>query len=350
MSRRPKLQEVANLAGVSIGTASHALNNKSVVAAETRERVIQAAAQLGYKLPRVPEVTARARVKVFGALVKLIYDLNPSIDPLSSYLLGSAERECHTRKISLLYSGMEVDERADVQTWPPMLHNREVDGFLIIGSFPQNAVMDIGRQTDKPIVLVNTYVSSSPFDRVVTDNFEGAFNAVNYLVQKGHHRIGLIGSNLNSYPSIRDRRDGYLRALQANQIHEVYIEDGTLDSVSAYQSTISLLRRAPEITAIFVCSDEAARGVVHAAHDLGRQIPQDLSLIGFDDLDPIAEMLSLTTMKIDITFMGSMAVRLLIDRIQNSEHAPITALLGTRLVERQSVQTLDITPIRQRVN
>jgi DNA-binding LacI/PurR family transcriptional regulator len=346
LARRPKLQEVANLAGVSIGTASHALNNKRMVSPETRERVIQAATELGYKLPGVPQSSTFSRIKVLGALVKLTHALNPPIDAFSSYLLSSAERECHKRHISLLYAGVEVDANSVAQAWPSMLKDKQFDGLLIIGTFLQETILKIAEKTDKPIVLVDGYAPANYFDRVLTDNLEGAFNAVSYLIQKGHRRIGLIGSNANSYPSIRDRREGYLRALQTNGITESYIQESTLDSVAAYDATILLLRRCPEITAIFVCNDDTARGVVHAAHDLGRHIPGDLSLIGFDDLDPIAEMLSLTTMKIDISFMGAIGVRMLIDRIQNPDHVPMTALLGTRLVERQSVREFQgVSPV-----
>jgi len=195
----------------------------------------------------------------------------------------------------------------------------------------------------KPVVLVDAYAPAQELDSVVSDNLHGAYNAVSYLVKQGHRKIGLLGSQPDGYPSIRERRKGYMRALKHHHIHESFIEDSPLIREAVYDAALRLLRRCPEITAIFACNDNVAVGVIHAAHDLGRDVPGDLSLVGFDDIDLASEIKpALTTVYVDKLLLGSTAVRLLRDRSEDPYRTCITATLATRLVIRDSVRPLKL--------
>jgi LacI family transcriptional regulator len=174
---------------------------------------------------------------------------------------------------------------------------------------------------------------------VVTDNLMGAFHAVKYLIELGHRRIGLVGSTANGYPSIRERRKGYIKALRSAGIQDEFIEESPLSRAGGYNATSALLQRTPPISAIFACNDEVAMGAMNAAREAGRLIPDDLSLVGFDDIDLAQEVNPpLTTVHVDKVLMGVLAVRLLRDRAENPGRPALTTTLGTNLIVRESVR------------
>ncbi|MBN2303849.1 MAG: LacI family DNA-binding transcriptional regulator [Anaerolineae bacterium] len=337
---RPKLQDVADLAGVSIGTASQALNNKASVLPETRERVLQAAQELGYELP-ARTTTPEHAISTLGVLVKIHPGQNIPIDPFYGAVLSGAEQECKRRNISLMYASMPVDELSNVIEWPPLVNDQQVDGWLILGAFLQDAVLELEQRLRQPIILVDAYAPDSNYDIIVTDNVTGAYNAVTYLIDRGHRNIGLIGSTPDGSPSVRERRQGYLKALAEHGIEQAFIEDSPLHGPDVYTAAQTLFNRAPEITAIFACNDDVAIAVMRAGHDLGLRVPDDFSLVGFDDLTLASEVIPpLTSVFVDQMLMGALGVRQLLDRSEHPDRVPFTITLGTRLIERQSVRTL----------
>lgn len=337
---KPTLRDVARQAGVSLGTASQALNRRPGVAAQTRALVLEAAAALGYQFQSRARPAA-APLTTIGLLIKQDAGEEPGINPFYSRVIAGAERECQARGISLLYATVQVDAYSHVAHLPPMLANDQLDGVLVVGAFLEEAIGVIHHQAGVPVVLVDSYAPGSGFDSVVTDNINGAIAAVSHLIENGHRHIGLIGSAPDGYPSIRERRKGYTRALQEHGITPLYIEDGPLLPEDAHAATRRLLRRAPQITAIFACNDTVAIAAMDAARELGRAIPGDLSIIGFDDIDFAAQTVPpLSTMHVDKIHMGELAVRRLAERVENPGAPPLTLALGTRLVARESVRAL----------
>jgi len=346
VSSRPKLQDVANLAGVSIGTASQALNNKASVSPETRELVFQAANQLGYELPTRTIVPADKDTSAIGVLVQAKVGQSVLIDPFYSAVLNGAEQECKRHNLNLSYSSLPVNEQSLAVEWPHLIKEQQPTGWLVVGAFAPETVFELEQRLTPPVVLVDTHAPDSSYDMVVTDYVTGAHDAVAYLVDQGHQHIGLMGSSPESHPGIQQRREGYARALADSGIETLYIEDSPLHSDAVFHATQRLLKRAPEITAIFACNDDVAMSVMRAAYDLGRRIPDDLSVVGFGDTGPASEIIPpLTTVFVDKVLMGALGVRQLLDRRQNPARVPFTIALGTRLVERQSVQKA----VRQKV-
>jgi LacI family transcriptional regulator len=329
---------VADRAGVSIGTASQALNNKANVSATTRARVIQAAEELGYQ-PQV-RISTRSHksLSTVGILVKFMPQHQKVLDPFYSHVLSGAERECQQRGLSLTYASLVVDERGHALEWPVLFEDMQVDGLIVVGAFLQNTLTQISQQLDRPIVLVDAYAPDARYDSVVIDNRGGSYTAVRHLIEQGHRHIGLIGSAPDAYPSIRERRQGYFDAVEDAGIVETYVEDSLLQNDAAYTATLALLQRAPHITAIFACNDDTAFGVMRAAHELDRQMPEALSVVGFDDMEPSSHVIPpLTTMHVHKTAMGALGVRLLIDRVNYVDWPPVTTVLNTELVIRDTV-------------
>jgi DNA-binding LacI/PurR family transcriptional regulator len=191
-----------------------------------------------------------------------------------------------------------------------------------------------------PVVLVDAFAAGIECDTVNTNNLCGAYDAVKYLIDHGHRHIGLIGSSETGpdHPSIGDRRQGYLKALAEYGINGDYVEDSLLQAESAFRATQKLIERAPDVTAIFACNDDVAISAIHALNEIGKRVPDDVSIIGFDDKAvELTPPLPLTTIKVEKELMGALAVRQLYERAMYRDRPPITTIIGTRLVVRASV-------------
>jgi LacI family transcriptional regulator len=342
MAKHPTFREIAKRADVALSTVSQVLNNRPGVALETRHRVLEVAAELGYRQRIVSDSIISPRLSTIALLTKR-HDGDPvHINPFYSYVLAGAERECQRHNIGLMYSSIEVDADSRALRLPASILDQRVDGVIIVGTFLEETISDIGRQAGQNIVLVDAYTSGkTSYDSVLIDNFNGAFNAVSYLIENGHRHIGLIGSHPHSYPSILERRKGYVRALHMHSIHDLYIEDCLLERPDAFDATVRLMNRAREITAIFACNDNVAIGVMNAIQKLGLGVPEAVSVAGFDDIDLAQEVTpTLTTVHVDKVLLGVMAVRMLKDRAETPERPALTTTLSTQLIVRESVRSL----------
>jgi len=311
VAKSPSIRDVAQHANVSIGTASRALNNKSNVLPETRAQVLKAASELGYKLQfRVP-TSVSAKLNTIGVVMKRDPGQHPRVDPFNYVILTGVEAECQKLGISLMFSSIEVDHYSHVTNKPAILKDDTVDGLLIIGAVFSDPDIAAAIPQDKPVVLVDAYNLHQEIDSVLIDNYGGAYKAVSYLIAHGHTHIGLVASDgtVNEHAGVRARRRAYLNALKDHDIAHVHIEDSSLTHHSGYEATIKLLQRSPEVTAIFACNDEAAAGVIAAANEMGRGVPDDISVIGFDDTEVATRTLpNLTTMFVDKALMGARLV------------------------------------------
>jgi LacI family transcriptional regulator len=338
MANSITLRDVADLAGVSIGTASQALNNRPNVAAATRARVIDAAVTLGYPVKDKPVSTKRSELSVVGLLTKHDFGLPLDVNPFYSHVQMGVESECRKSHLSLMYANIEVDVSNRPVMWPLMISEQQVDGLIMAGTFIEDTVDLLQRKIDIPIVLVDSYAPNLPFDSIVIDNITGACEGVAYLLDQGHTHIGLIGFNEESPPSIQERWKGYIKTLQEQGMEDLYIEASGLSRESGYEVTQRLLQRAPEITAIFACNDLTAIGALHAARDMDLAVPDDLSVMGFDNIDLAKEISpALTTIHVHKTWLGVLGVRQLMARAQSPDEPRVTILLDTELIVRDSV-------------
>ena len=337
MSNGVRLQEVADLAGVSIGTASQALNNRPNVASDTRARVVDAARTLGYPIKHRVEQVADD-LEVIGMLTKHDYGYPPYTNPFYSVVQVGVESECRRQNISLMYANIEVDGSNHPVAWPPMLSEERIDGLLLVGTFIEDTVDVLKRRLDLPIVLIDAYAPNLPYDSVLIDNDAGTCTAIEYLIRFGHRRIGLIGTHPDSPPSVVERRVSFLRLMKAYGLSEAYVEDSEVSYQAGEHSLRRLLERAPEVTAVFASADLVAIGALNAARNLGIAVPGELSVIGFDDIDSASVVTpALTTVRVHKTWMGSLAVRQLLSRASDPLQPKITISVSTRLVERDSV-------------
>ncbi len=339
MKTKPTISDIAQLTGVSVSTVSLILNNKPGLSAETRRRVLQAAEELEY--PLKPAVTTvETRLSTVGMIIKTDPDSPPQANPFYSKVIVGIEDVCRRNCIDLLFTMLPVDENNRPVEVPQLLLNDNVDGLLLVGTFVDETITSISSRRLPPIVLVDGYSNTESFDTVVSDNFRAAYQAVSYLVEKGHRHIGLIGSEVDSYPSLKERRNGYLRAMKENNLSQIYIANFNINRSNGYNETLALLQEYPHITALFCVNDDAGSFAIRAANTLGKRVPADISIIGYDDTYiALNTHPALTTMRVDTVAMGRAAVHLLSLRIENPDSAHMSLIIHTTLIERDSVTT-----------
>lgn len=348
MSKPPSLREVAQHAGVSLGTASRALNNKSNVLPETRARVMKAATVLGYKVQVRAATPLSTKINTVGLAIKRDPGVNPKVDPFHYSILTGIEDECRNLGLNLMFTSIEVDEDSNAINKPVMMEGEEIDGLIIVGAVLNDLEIVESINPEIPVVLIDSYCPHKDFESVEIDNFRSAYRAVSYLIMNGHTQIGLIGSSgfAHEHNGVRSRRRAYQRALHDNDIPHEYIMNSRLNDDSAYGATLSLFDQHPEVTAIFSCNDEIVRSIYMALDEMNLRVPDDVSVVGFDNtemsslLDP-----QLTTVFVDTVLMGVLGVRQLYDLAANRDRVPLKTILQTRIIERSSVKQLSNRPL-----
>ncbi|MCA9914522.1 MAG: substrate-binding domain-containing protein, partial [Anaerolineae bacterium] len=309
-----------------------------------RQRVLAVAKKLGYSKTGNGILLQNPSISTIGLLTRSDPDGGSMLtNTFFSQIIVNIERECQRNNLNLMYANIEVDENGHTNNMPPMLLDELVDGVIVVGAFIEDTITDIYRRAGNNIVLIDGYTAAEiAFDSILIDNRQGAALATEHLIKNGHRKIGLIGSNINDYPSIAQRREGYLQTLARHGIHESYIGESNLLVHTGYEATLRLMKKHPEITAIFACNDvTAVNAVIAALRELGYRVPDDISVIGFDDTDIASQSNpTLTTIRVDRELMGILGVQRLIEQSKNPERSPIKTLISTQLIERHSVKRL----------
>ena len=340
---RVKMKDIARESGVSLSTVSLVLSDKPGLTPETRVRVLDAARSLGYRSKANGVPYSIVQLKTIGLIVKAQPEEVPQTNEFYSHVLAGIEATCRLMNLNLLFATMPVDTDNRPVQIPQLLQKGNADGLLLVGAFVDETLAQVVGERSIPVVLVDAYSDTNQYDAVVSGNFEGAYQAVSYLYKKGHRQIGFVGAYPDAYPSLRDRRRGYSQALQDLHISQSYFSDCRVHLPDAMQATTRLMHDNPQITAIVGCNDEAAIGAMHALSEAGFNVPNDVSVIGYDDINLSAHVIPpLTTMQVDKGIMGRLAVQLLVNRAQLAESAVVISVVRPRLVERQSVK--DICP------
>lgn len=348
MANQVTLRDIAEESGFSIAAVSLALRHKPGVSDATREHILEVAETLGYPLNGPEEIASSEVLRNLGLIVKSEPEIPPRANPFYSRILAGIEDVCRQEEINLLYAKILVDSNNRPVQIPRLLSYKKLEALLIVGAFVDGAVASqIEGQLRIPVVLVDAYAIYDEYDVVVSDNFAGAYTAVKYLIDKGHRHIGMLGGCQSSYPSLRERRRGYEQALVNCDIPHSYLTDCSLNPDEAFKATQELLEAYPQITAIFGCNDEVSIAAIQAAQTMGRKVPEQLSIIGYDDIDFSRYVTPpLTTMRVDKVMMGREAVRLLLWRLQHPDAARMTITVHSPLVERSSVlpHTAELAP------
>ena len=325
------IKDVAKEAGVSYSTVSRVVNNKTYVNPDTRDRVVQAMLRLGYQVNLHARSLAGGQSNVIGLLV---VDLTTQY--MGEIISGIDDVLAANQYELMLYTTHR--RKAKESAYVHMMARGLADGLLLSLPREPEAYLKSLRQKGFPYVIID-HRSEEPSDLFVSaDNYQGGYDATNYLIGLGHRRIGIVTGWMDMV-SARDRLEGYRAALADAGlpfIDELMFQ-GDFSQPGGFNGGTHLLELAERPSAIFASNDISAMGVIEAARAKGFQVPRDLSVVGFDDI-PTAALLSpqLTTMRQPLQEMGRSATQMLLDLLRTPEERPQSVIFPTELVVRET--------------
>lgn len=327
----PTMRQVAERAGVSPTTVSHVINQTRFVSAATQQRVLVAMKELGYR----PNILARSLRRGETHTLGLI--LPDSANPFFAEIGRKIEEAAFKENYSVILCNTEGDTAKELW-YVDVLGKKQVDGIIFVGTGDQADSLLLLFDQEIPLVLVDRDLPEVEVDAVLTDNLLGGQQATSHLIDLGHRRIGCITGPSHLTPSAQ-RVTGYRHALEdaGLPVDEGLIKRGDFHPESGHTAALSLIALANAPTAIFVCNDLMAIGVLFAAAEVGRRVPEDLSVVGFDDIELASYTIpSLTTISQPKSQIGRTAVKLLIERIADKSRPVQRVLLSTSLIQRRS--------------
>lgn len=332
-NQNPNLKDVAKKAGVSIATVSRALNYPNKVDSTTLARINKVIKEINYKPNRVAQ-----RLRIKGGNRKIIGLLVPDIqNPFYVEVVRGVEDYAYSRNYALLMSNFAQSKEKE-KMYLDIMKSESVDGLIVAPYDEHDAEVISLIKEGIPTVCVDRGLASVNVDTILVDNENGAFEAVELLIKKGHKRIAYIGG-LPSIPTSQQRKDGYVKALTKNNIKvdEKLIRFGDSKKESGNLITKELLKMKNPPTAIFAGNNLITLGTLETIHSLGLSIPKDVAVIGFDDM-PWAISLNppLTAVKQPGYEIGKQAAGLLYQRILDPEKLSAKTILNTELIIRSS--------------
>ena len=329
------IQDVAAAADVSVSTVSRVLNGKDDVSADTLEKVQRIIEELGYTSSLAAKSMRSRQTNVIGLITPDVGD-SFSIEVMKGVNQGITQFGYDL----ITYTGGDSTARswpAREQKYTSLLNGSITDGIIIV------APTALTFSTAYPIVAVDYHPGDADFPTIIATNREGALSVMNYLIQLGHRRIGFIGGRTDLQSAIR-RHQGYIDGLQQAGIpvDPDLIQDGNFTMEVGYRCGQHLLGLADRPTAIFAANDQSAFGVIKAAHEMGLKIPDDLSIVGFDNIPETAYHLpvGLTTIDQGLHEMGRAATEILIKLIKGEEVRETIYKIPTQLVVRGSCRAI----------
>ena len=329
------IREVAEKAHVSVTTVSHVVNQTRFVAPETETRVRQAMADLNYRPNTLARSLRRGETKTIGLI------LPDSANPFFAESARLLEEFAFQQSYSLILCNSNGDLEKE-RLYTEVLFNKQVDGiiFMAAGDDTQSLQELIDRQL--PVVVVDRILDHLDVDAVITDNLQSGHMAARYLIENGHSRISIIRGPSNVNPSAQ-RVTGFRQAMkEAGLVVDAEFEAcGDFHPESGYRAAMSMLRLSPPPTAIFACNDLMAIGALKAVREAGLSVPEDISLVGHDNIEMASYIQpALTTISQPVEELAATAIKLLLERIEQPGLAPRRIVLPNRLVVRQSVRRI----------
>ena len=338
--RRVKLTDIAARTGFTVGTISKALQNKEGISPETRESIIKAAREIGYI------ANAQAGGLRSGSSKTIAIIVSDIANPLFAIEIKICVEELEKRGYRAIVMGTEECPEREEQAVISAL-SKNVDGVLLCPSQRSTSGIDLLKQNGMPFVLMGRRFESSDEDYVVCDDELGGYLAGRHLAQLGHRRTLVITAG-PYISSSRERLTGFKRAMDEAGIET----DPSLilqSEASAHNSTDmidALLDDRKDFTAIFAFSDYIAWEVIYALNGRGIQVPRDISVIGFDDVQShMCFPPPLTTVHFPKRTISTTSVELLMERIAHPSGAPVQRILDTHLVIRQTTSAPSAAPL-----
>lgn len=324
--------DVAKRAGVSIATVSRVLSRPEAVAPATRRKVMQAVTHLGYTTNAAGK---HLRTQKSDKILVTIPDIS---NPFYAQLLQSIEESAQREGYSVLLADTQHDLKRE-DRYTVMLRRRDAEGLIVLGNGLPDLAMEISRETAGTAHIVGAceFDSRANVPRVHIDNHAAARDAIEHLYSLGHRRIGVITGPSNS-PLSRDRLEGVTaRARVQRAEKDLLVARGDFSLQSGEKAAEQLLARADRPTAVFCFNDQMAIGAMDVLRRRGLAVPDDVSIVGFDDI-PFARysVPPLTTIAQPVREIGHETVRLLLGIVRGQVQSAVSVVLPHRLIVRDS--------------
>jgi DNA-binding LacI/PurR family transcriptional regulator len=323
------IKEVAKLSNSSITTVSRVINNSGYVKQETRDKILEAIKELGYMPLERSEGTKDT--KTIGFVVPNIE--NPFFGKMARHLSRVANGFNYN---ILLFDLGGLKSDADDYLFD--LINNRVDGLIYASSHRSIEVINTAKNRNMPIVVLDREIKNECINSVTVNNNYGAYMAIEHLIKLGHKHIAFIGGAADMEISTK-RKEGYIRALEENQIPIVneYIGYGDYSMQSGYECMETLYKANPKITAVLAANDNMAIGAINYLSKVNVKIGKEISVIGFDNIELAACISpSLTTVEYPMERMSEVVVELILRQIKSGEDNIESVTLFPKLVVRQS--------------
>jgi LacI family transcriptional regulator len=339
-----RLKDIAEKANVSTATVSYVINNTGNISSETREKVLQVLEELNYKPNEVARSLKKKRTRTIGVIVEdiTIFNAPEIIDGINSFAEENGFSILLTNLRIYKRIGNNFDEiekcKGLIAGAMDELLSQQVDGIIYIGVHIRD-VTGLVPKHDKPIVYTYCYTASKTDYTVNFDDELATYEIMKYLIDLGHRKIALISGLIDSFPT-HQRFSGYHRALMENQLvfNPNYIKTGDWEYHSGYKMAKELLALDSKPTAIIAMNDVMAGGALEACRDLNVKVPQELSIVGFDDREFGMYFLpKLTTMKLPLSEMGVLSMKKMINLLSKSNEVEYVTRVKCELVQRDSV-------------
>jgi LacI family transcriptional regulator len=331
------LKDIAKKASVSVMTVSRVINDKPDVSDETRKKILKLINEFDYKPNNIARGLVMKKTHTIGLIIPDIS--NPFLSSIAKAIDDKAQKFGYSVIFANTDNSLEREKKA-----VELLRSKQVDGLVVSLLLGNKEVLDKFKKANYPVVQIDRTVSNNDYPLISIDNENSAYRAVEYLIKKGHKKIAHITGDLNSTPAII-RLKGYKKALADYnlKIRDNYIVEGNYTKEYGYQGMNKLLGLNDRPTAVFAANDMSAAGIYLSASKNGLSIPEDISVVGHDDVD-IATLLKpeLTTMRQPTYQLGEIAITVLLEMINNKiNFSKIeNRTLQTDLIIRESVSEI----------
>jgi len=332
---RPTIYDIARLAGVSTATVSKVFNQTGNISEKTRRRILEISRELNYQ----PNVLASAlNGKKTFSLGLLIPDM---VNPFFAELARNVEDRAQELGFNLIICNTDNDMKKEVK-YIQLLRQKSVDGIIVATGVRNDEFLKELIDQNVPVALVAREMSVLATSTVLVDDFAGGYNATRHLIDLGHKRIAVIAESM-SVSSSKERVRGYRHALEEAGLDyaEELVAASDFSIESGRETAQAILRQAERPTAIFACNDLLAIGAMQAAKELGIRVPEELSVVGFDNtiLASITDP-PMTTVAQPIRAMGHQVVDLIVSEINETSTVKQRVVLLPELIVRQSTRAL----------
>jgi len=336
-TKAPTIKDVAQLSGVSWATVSRVINGGNGVSDKLKERVLQAVKTLGYYPNRAAQALINKETGSIGVV------LNNLHDPYFYDLLRGFGDAAKKTSYNVVLCNVPSGDAAEKEKYVKYLTNGVVDGIILYGSYLTDApiVHYLHNETTCDYIIIENNIPDIDCNELLVDNASGVEQAIAHLIELGHRKIAHIGGDLSKMVS-KDRLDGYINTMLAKDltIEAGYIQNTTADYRLGYACMQNLMNQSIRPTAVFCCDDAIASYAIRAALDMGISVPQDISVVGFDNQKILPERYmgpAVTSIEQPLYDIGKESILLLAERLQgNNSEENLRKVYRTKLVVKDS--------------